>query len=143
MLCENCKHERICKKRAMDEYRLTNTDMVMLPKMECRNPHYRSAAPMQLYPKLIVKHHSLFKHGGIEGLQKAIEVSKNRREKLRINKSLKLEQRRQQLLEAFNSKGWPLKYLRHYFCCDFINRGGDFGLLLADIEYLVTYDDKM
>ncbi len=54
-LCRKCetkipdKYQYITKTRAMSEYRLKPIDLDKLGVFELPNPHYRTAAPMQLY----------------------------------------------------------------------------------------------
>lgn len=55
LLCRDCqaghpdKYGFVTKTRAMQEYRLRRVDLAKLEMFEADNPHYKVAAPMQLY----------------------------------------------------------------------------------------------
>jgi restriction endonuclease Mrr len=71
-LCANCqrinqdKYQYITKTRAMEHYRLKPNDLAELSAHEVYNPHYRTAAPMQLYLLKQVKHLARNKWGSVE-----------------------------------------------------------------------------
>jgi Restriction endonuclease/XPA protein C-terminus len=71
-LCANCQRQRpelyqyISKTRAMETYRLRPTDLKPLGYHEVDNPHYKKAAPMQLYMLSQIKTASNIKYGSAE-----------------------------------------------------------------------------
>lgn len=71
-LCAACQRQRpeiyqyITKTRAMDTYRLRPTDLAKLDFHEVDNPHYKIAAPMQLYMLTHIKEAAKHKYGSSE-----------------------------------------------------------------------------
>jgi len=71
-LCAKCqrndpdKYQYITKTRAIDHYRLKTSDLAMLGVHEVDNPHYKKAAPMQLYLLTQVKQVARDKWGTVE-----------------------------------------------------------------------------
>ena len=68
-LCAECqkghpdKYGFVTKTRAMHEYRLRSADLARLGMFEVDNPHYKVAAPMQLYLHRHVRDLAKAKHG--------------------------------------------------------------------------------
>lgn len=60
------KYQYITKTRAMDHYRLKSPDLAKLHAHGVDNPHYKKAAPMQLYLLSQVKHLARDKWGSVE-----------------------------------------------------------------------------
>lgn len=71
-LCANCQRQRpeiyqyITKTRATEVYRLRSSDLNTLRAHEVDNPHYKKAAPMQLYLLTQIKSIALSKYGSDE-----------------------------------------------------------------------------
>ena len=71
-LCANCqrsnkeKYQYITKTRAMEHYRLKPDDLAQIGVHEVDNPHYKKAAPMQLYLLAQVKEVAGNKWGSVE-----------------------------------------------------------------------------
>jgi hypothetical protein len=71
-LCQKCqstnktKYQYIAKTKALGEYRLKPRDLEKLKKYEVDNPHYKIAAPMQLYMLNQIQELSRLKWGAPE-----------------------------------------------------------------------------
>jgi len=74
-LCRDCQHADpkkygfITKTRALQEYRLTKEDLAKLGVFERDNPHYKVAAPMQLYLHRQIRDLAGAKYGSDEPYQ--------------------------------------------------------------------------
>ena len=53
---------KVCASRARDEYHIPDRVLAHLEPDYCRNPHYRSAAPMRLYERQAVEEEALTHH---------------------------------------------------------------------------------
>ncbi|GAA5991453.1 hypothetical protein JCM10908_005712 [Rhodotorula pacifica] len=86
---ESVAKQRITKTTARSGYKLSESELGQLPYVEKRNPHYRSAAPMQLYVEAKVERLAYKLHGGYQGhldllkklADRAGEAAQTRRDK--------------------------------------------------------------
>ncbi|KAG0325445.1 hypothetical protein BG000_001797, partial [Podila horticola] len=63
--------KRITKGRSMGEYALKEEDLAPLPREQRRNPHVRSAPPMQLFDEATIQDKALDIHAGWVGVKAA------------------------------------------------------------------------
>ncbi|GAA5953059.1 hypothetical protein JCM8115_002424 [Rhodotorula mucilaginosa] len=66
--------QRITKTTAKQNYKLSEAELGRLPHIEKRNPHYRGAAPMQLYVEAAVERLAYKLHGGYQGHLQVIKT---------------------------------------------------------------------
>jgi len=97
-LCAKCQRQRpqqyqyITKTRAIDTYRLRATDLNALDVHEVDNPHYKKAAPMQLYMLSHIKAAAQQRYGSAEPYIVGLKQFDNDRLTLFANQPEKLHQ---------------------------------------------------
>ncbi|GAA5881454.1 hypothetical protein JCM3774_005088 [Rhodotorula dairenensis] len=70
--------QRITKTTAKKAYKLNDAELGRLPYIQKPNPHYRSAAPMQLYVEAAVERLAYKLHGGYQGQLQLLRKSADR-----------------------------------------------------------------
>jgi hypothetical protein len=111
MQCENSDpaYQKITKTRALSEYLLTEAALCTVPYIVAKNPHYRSAAPMNLFLVADVERVAHAVHGSKEALEAVQEERRTKRTERAENKTSFFERRRTELESEFLLNGLDIR----------------------------------
>lgn len=125
-LCDRCASKDsgqiLTKTDAKRRYAMTDADLVSLPHIEVRNPHYRRASDMKLFVRKYVKSAALRKHGGKEGLVKRRERNRRAGEKRSHTIQRAKDARKIELTAALADRGLELRPDSR-LCEEYVERG--------------------
>lgn len=99
-----------------EEFCLTEKDLSALIVTHAPNPHYRRAAPMRLYRRSDLLAAARKKHGGDDGIRRAVRKRAERSAKARNTREAKKDDRRGTLEAALAEQG--LRIRSDSFLCD-------------------------
>ncbi|KAJ3016217.1 hypothetical protein HKX48_004159 [Thoreauomyces humboldtii] len=123
---------RVTFGKAKTLYRLSDADLAQIPFKSCRNPYYRSAAPMKLYDRERVQLLCLAKFGGPRGVAEKHAKCEIAAAKRKVTMSGKKLTRAEELEDALKARGLKLRD-DSSLCHAFIHGGGDHPLPIHDV----------
>ncbi|KAJ3082817.1 hypothetical protein HK102_001444 [Quaeritorhiza haematococci] len=104
---EDAGRNQITKGRAMSEYRLTEDMISLLDCRYVRNPHYKSAAPMNLFKLADVISLAYFVHGGKEGLKRAKQAKIDQAQEKQRKAEERIQQHKDHIISLLAARNVP------------------------------------